>query len=122
MTLVPLDSAQWFQTTKRLTTAGFPSLKADVSSTAPPGCQRGNGSKKGSFRLRSKGLDAKKKQVTSEVRNTEGEGTRYRSPRLRAAASTSAASARRSDTFLETQASQDFPFAVSSPLKAIEAM
>src|SRR5215467_11003347 len=108
MTLVPLDAAQWFQTTKRLTTTGFPSLKADVSSTAPPGCQRRTGSEKESSR--------------SEVRTANVRGTHYRSPRLRAAASTCAASARRSDSFLDTQASQDFPFAVSSPVKAIEAI
>ena len=31
---------EWFQTTKRLATPGFPSFEADVSSIGPPGCQR----------------------------------------------------------------------------------
>lgn len=46
----------------------------------------------------------------------------YRCPRVRASASTRAASIRRSDSFLETQASQDFPLAVSSPVKAMDKM
>src|SRR5579872_3651851 len=45
----------------------------------------------------------------------------YRCPRARASASARCASAFRSDSFLATQASQEFPDAVSSPVNAIEA-
>lgn len=45
----------------------------------------------------------------------------YRWPRALASASTRSTSRRRSESFLATHASQDFPVAVSSPVKAIAA-
>lgn len=46
----------------------------------------------------------------------------YRIPRAFASAATRSTSARRSDSFLVIQVSQDFPVAVSSPVKAIVAI
>src|SRR5207247_5318332 len=51
-----------------------------------------------------------------------GDGADYKWPRAWASTAMRAASALRSDSFFFTQASQDFPDAVSSPVKAIAAM
>src|SRR3989449_3325759 len=51
-----------------------------------------------------------------------GDGVDYKWPRAWASAAMRTASALRSDSFFFTQTSQDFPDAVSSPVKAIATM
>src|SRR5713226_1258856 len=51
-----------------------------------------------------------------------GDGVDYKWPRAWASAAMRAASALRSDSFFLTQTSQDFPDAVSSPVKTIATM
>src|SRR3989442_11434076 len=51
-----------------------------------------------------------------------GDGVDYKWPRAWASAAMRVASALRSDSFFLTQTSQDFPDAVSSPVKAIDTM
>ena len=57
--------------------------------------------------------------IKKQRRRAEGEKGPYKIPRAFASASTRAISARRSESFLAIQLSQDFPVAVSSPVKAI---
>src|SRR5918994_2161514 len=110
---------EWFQTTKRLATPGFPSFEADVSSIGPPGCQREGpaGHTTGALRCEDWCGEKEEKEKSCSVGPAS---SCYKSPWLRASASTRAASARRSDCFFETQVSQDFPLAVSTPVNPID--
>src|SRR5512147_887847 len=63
MACTPLDSVQWFQTTKRLATTGFPSFEADVSNIGPPGCQRQDKASKGMPLVSRIALDAEENIV-----------------------------------------------------------
>ena len=127
--LTPLSVAERLcppHTTARLMTNEPSQFLSDTFSIAPTRCQRIDRPIGRKDRPLSKHLQRgiRDEPVWNKMRRRDAIGRRrtYTIPLAFASAATRSTSARRSESFLAIQVSQDFPVAVSSPVKAIAAI